>query len=151
MEVLLLEKVQNLGNLGDLVSVRPGFGRNYLIPRGKAVPATKENREKFEARRAEFEKALADALAQAQARQQQIDGLVITIGRRAGDEGKLFGSIGTQDIVDAANEVNVDIKKNEVRMPTGPIRQSGDHEVDIHLHPDVNAKIVVRVVAETGA
>lgn len=151
MEVLLLEKVQNLGNLGDLVSVRPGFGRNYLIPRGKAVPATKENREKFEARRAELEKALADAIAQAQARQQQIDGLVITIGRRAGDEGKLFGSIGTQDIVDAANEVNVVIKKNEVRMPMGPIRQSGDHEVDIHLHPDVNAKIVVRVVAETGA
>lgn len=148
MQVLLLEKVTNLGNLGDAVSVRAGYGRNYLIPRGKAVPATAANRAKFDARRADLEKASAENLAAAQARREKLNSMVVTLSSKAGDEGKLFGSIGTSDIADAVSKAGVAIKKQEVRMPAGPIRNVGDVEIEIHLHPDVDARITIRVVPE---
>jgi large subunit ribosomal protein L9 len=148
MEVILLEKVQNLGNLGDKVNVKPGYGRNYLLPQGKAVPATEANVAEFEARRAELEKAAAESLAAAQARAEKINELTLTIARKAGDEGKLFGSVSNIDIVDAAVAAGVEIERNEVIMPTGPIRQTGEYDVDVQLHTDVDASIKVVVEAE---
>ena len=147
MQVILLEKVTNLGSLGDAVSVRAGYGRNYLIPRGKAVPATTANRAKFDARRAELEKASAENLVAAQARCEKLNNMVVSVSSKAGDEGKLFGSIGTTDIAEAVSKAGVAIKKQEVRMPGGPIRNIGDTEVEIHLHPDVNARVTIRVVS----
>ncbi len=147
MQVILLEKVTNLGSLGDAVSVRAGYGRNYLIPRGKAVPATTANRAKFDARRAELEKASAENLSAAQARCEKLNNMVVSVSSKAGDEGKLFGSIGTTDIAEAVSKAGVAIKKQEVRMPGGPIRNIGDTEVEIHLHPDVNARVTIRVVS----
>jgi large subunit ribosomal protein L9 len=149
MEVILLTKVENLGALGDKVTVKPGFGRNYLIPHGMAKPATAENVAEFEARRAELEKQLAEELATAEARKEKIDGKTVTITSKAGGEGKLFGSVGTHDIAEAASaQLGVEIERKEVRMPEGPIRAVGDHEIEVHLHSDVNAALVIKVVGE---
>ena len=148
MEVILLEKVENLGNLGDRVKVRPGYGRNFLIPSGKATPATEEHIKAFEARRAELEKAAADALAAAEARRDQLTGMSVTIKAKAGDEGKLFGSVGTSDIAEAITAAGVDVERSEVRLPEGAFRQVGEYSVPVHLHTDVNVEITVVVEAE---
>ncbi|THB72807.1 MAG: 50S ribosomal protein L9 [Gammaproteobacteria bacterium] len=148
MEVILLSKVENLGNLGDKVKVKAGYGRNFLIPQGKAKPATAENVAEFEARRAELEKAAAEALAAAEARKEKLTDLTVTIASKAGDEGKLFGSIGPADIVSAVADAGVEIEKQEVRLPEGPLRTTGEFEVGLHLHTDVDAAINVVVVAE---
>lgn len=148
MEVILLEKVENLGNLGDRVNVRPGYGRNYLVPHGKAKPATAENVRFFEEQRAELESRAAEALSEAQKRAEALAGLTVTIGAKAGDEGKLFGSVGTQDIADAVTAAGVTIERHEVRLPEGPIRLTGEYEVELHLHTDVNASVNVVVAAE---
>jgi ribosomal protein L9 len=148
MEVILLAKVENLGNLGDKVKVRPGYGRNYLIPQGKATPATPENIKLFEERRAELERAAAEALAAAEARKAQLEGLTVTITAKAGEEGKLFGSIGTVDIAEAVTAAGVPLKRQEVRMPQGPIRSVGEYEIQLHLHTDVDATVKVIVTGE---
>ena len=149
MQVILLDKVVNLGNLGDLVNVAAGYARNFLFPQQKAVPATKKNLEQFEARRAELEAKLAEILAAANARAEKINALgSVTVASKAGDEGKLFGSIGTRDIADAVTAAGVDVSKSEVRLPNGVLRTTGEHEVDFQVHGDVFAKLVVNVVAE---
>ncbi len=148
MQVILLEKVENLGGLGDKVNVRNGFGRNFLIPTGKAVPATEANVTKFEARRAELEKAAAEALAKAQQRAEKIGALHVMITSKVGDEGKLFGSVGTVDIAEALTKAGAPVERREVQMPNGPIRAAGDFEVDIHLHADVTVKAKVSIVSE---
>lgn len=149
MEVILLEKVANLGNLGDRVTVRPGYGRNYLVPGKKAVPATKANIEMFEARRAELEKVAAESLAAAQARAEKLAALgEVTISGNAGDEGKLFGSVSVADIADALSNAGIEVKKSEVSLPEGPIRNIGEYDIDIHLHTDVTQVVKVNVVAE---
>lgn len=147
MQVILMEKVTNLGQLGDLVNVKPGYGRNFLIPRGKAVPATDTNRKKFEERRAELERLADETLSNAQARQARLDKQVITISAQSGEEGKLFGSIGTVDIVEALQKAGFEVNKQELRLPSGPIRMLGEHAVRLHLHPDVDAEIVISVIA----
>ena len=148
MEVILLEKIHNLGNLGDQVRVKSGYGRNFLIPSGKAVSASPENVRKFEARRAELEQAPAEVLEKARARAEQLNKVSITFARKAGAEGKLFGSVGTIDISEAVTQTGVNLAKHEVRLPHGPFRVLGAHEVDIHLHADVEAKIKINIVAE---
>ena len=147
MQVILMEKVTNLGQLGDLVNVKPGYGRNFLIPRGKAVPATDTNRKKFEERRAELERLADETLSNAQTRQARLDKQVITISAQSGEEGKLFGSIGTVDIVEALQKAGFEVNKQELRLPSGPIRMLGEHAVRLHLHPDVDAEIVISVIA----
>ena len=151
MEVILLEKVHKLGNLGDQVKVKPGYGRNYLIPSGKAVSATAENIAKFDARRAELEKQQQEALATASARAEKLNVVSVTIARKAGAEGKLFGSVGTIDIADAVTAAGTELAKHEIRLPEGPIRSTGEFEIDIQLHADVSATIKVIVVAEEEA
>lgn len=148
MEVILLEKVDNLGDLGSLAKVRAGYARNYLIPYGKAKYATAENIAEFEARRAELEKAAAEQLALAQERAEQLNDLEITLTAKAGTEGKLFGSVGAQDIANAAEMGGVNIQRREVRLPNGPIREAGEYEIVIALHTDVQAKLSVVVEAE---
>jgi len=148
MEVILLEKIENLGALGDKVAVKSGYGRNYLVPTGRAVFATKENLEAFEARRAELEKAAAEAMAAAEGRKAKIEQLSVTISSKAGDEGKLFGSVGTIDIANAATEAGVEIEKREVRLPDGPFHVIGEFEVVIHLHTDVDAVLKLAIVPE---
>lgn len=148
MEVILQEKIHNLGDLGDKVKVKPGFGRNYLIPQGKAVPATAENVAKFEARRAELEKAQAEQLAEARGRAEKINGLRLTIARKAAEEGKLYGSVAPGDVVEAAEAAGVEIGKHEIHMPEGPIRVVGEYELHVSLHADVECTINVEVVAE---
>lgn len=148
MEVILLEKVDNLGSLGDKVQVRPGYGRNYLVPQGKAKPATAENVKIFEERRAELEKQAAEVLTAAEARKAQLSGLEVTLAAKAGDEGKLFGSVGTFDIAEAVTAAGVEIDRHEVRMPEGPLRAVGEYEIDLHLHSDVDAVIKVIVSAD---
>src|SRR5690625_2553335 len=148
MEVILLEKVENLGNLGDTVKVKAGYGRNFLIPRGKAKPATEENVKFFEDRRAELEKVAAETLAAAEARKEQIEALTVTLEARAGDEGRLFGSIGTIDIAEAVTAAGVELARQEVRMPEGPIRACGEYEIQVHLHTDVDAMVKVVVAPE---
>jgi large subunit ribosomal protein L9 len=150
MEVILLEKIRNLGDLGDKVKVANGYGRNYLVPQGKAVPATKENIEHFEARRAELEKQAAEQLAAAQARAEKLNDLTVTIAANAGDEGKLFGSIGTRDIADAVTAAGVEVSKSEVKMPNGVIRNIGEYPLEVILHSDVSATITVKVVPENA-
>lgn len=148
MQVILLDKVANLGSLGDQVNVKSGYARNYLVPQGKAVPATKKNIEYFEARRAELEKKLAETLVAAEARAAKINELgSVTISSKAGDEGKLFGSIGTRDIADAVTAAGVEVAKSEVRLPEGVLRTLGDHEVSFQVHSEVFAKLNVVVVA----
>jgi large subunit ribosomal protein L9 len=148
MEVILLEKIRRLGDLGDKVRVKPGFGRNFLIPHGKAVPATPENVAKFEARRAELEKAQGEALAVAAARAEKLSALTLVIRRKAGDEGKLFGSVSTGDIAEAATAAGVELHKHEVRLPEGPFRAVGEYAVALSLHADVDANVKLRIEAE---
>jgi large subunit ribosomal protein L9 len=150
MEVILLEKVANLGGLGEKVSVKSGFGRNFLIPKGKAVFASPENVRLFEARRAELEQQAAERLAAAEARKAQIEALSdgVTIVHKAGEEGRLFGSVGTADIARACGEAGVEIEKSEVRLPEGPFRVAGDYTVTLHLHSDVDADLKVVIVGE---
>ena len=147
MDVILLEKVGGLGNLGDKVKVKSGFGRNFLVPYGKAVSATAENVARFEAQRAELEKVAAERTAEAQARAEKLAGLRITIAANAGDEGKLFGSVGTRDIADAITASGNAVSKSEVRMPNGVIRTIGDFEIALQLHSDITQTITVSVVA----
>ncbi|QIQ21721.1 50S ribosomal protein L9 [Zophobihabitans entericus] len=149
MQIILLDKVANLGSLGDQVNVRAGYARNFLIPQGKAVPATKKNVEFFEARRAELEAKLADTLKAAEARAASVVALgSVSIASKAGDEGKLFGSIGTRDIADAVKAAGVEVSKSEVRLPNGVLRTLGEHEVSFQLHSEVFAKLIVNIVAE---
>ncbi len=148
MEVILLEKIDNLGTLGDRVNVRPGFARNFLLPQGKATFATAENIAEFEARRAELEKAAAEALAAAEARKEKLADTVLEITAKSGGEGKLFGSIGPADIADALTAKGTEVEKREVRMPEGPLRTTGEFEVGLHLHTDVDVEIRVVVVGE---
>lgn len=149
MEVILLEKVANLGGLGDKVSVKPGFARNYLLPQGKATAATAENIAEFEARRAELERIAAEKRAAAQARADKLTALVeVSIAANSGEEGKLFGSIGTQDIADAITAAGVELNKSEVRLPNGTIRQTGEYEISLQLHSEVTTTIKLVVVAE---
>jgi large subunit ribosomal protein L9 len=146
VEVILLKKVGGLGDLGDKVAVRPGYGRNYLIPQGAAVPATETNLKAFEERRAELEAQAAEALARAETRREQFEGLTVTIPRKAGDEGRLFGSVGTADIASAVTEAGIELAKSEVRLPQGPLRNIGEYEVELHLHSDVDVVILVEIV-----
>jgi len=148
MQVILLERVQNLGELGDSVKVRPGYARNFLIPQGRAVIATSANVAEFEAKRAELERQEAEALAAVQARAEALEGTEITIGRKTGEEGKLFGSVGPQDIADALSAVGLEVGRHEVRLLSDTLRQIGDYEVGVHLYADVEASITVHVVAE---
>jgi large subunit ribosomal protein L9 len=148
MEVILLEKNRNMGELGDKVDVKAGFARNYLIPFNKAVPATGANLEEFEARRAELEKQAASLLTDSEARMEKLSALEVTIASKAGDEGKLFGSIGPRDVADAITAAGVDIEKKEVRMPSGPIRQVGQYDIAIQVHTDVSGTVKVVVVEE---
>ena len=148
MEVILVEKIDRLGGLGDLVNVRSGFARNYLLPTGKAKVATAENVAEIEARRAEFEKAETDAIAAAEARRDKVSSLEISITAKSGTEGKLFGSIGNTDIADAVTAAGVEVAKREVRLPDGPIRLAGEYEITLHLHADVDATVKVIIIGE---
>ncbi len=148
MDLILLQKVTNLGALGDRVKVKPGYGRNYLVPQGKAVPATKSNVEAFEARRAEYEARAAQLFGDAESRATTLTDASVTIAANASTEGKLFGSVGPRDIADAFTAAGKPVSKSEVVMPDGPIRHIGEFEVIIHLHADVERKVKVEVVAE---
>lgn len=148
MEVILLEKIENLGALGDRVNVKPGYARNYLLPKRKAVSATPERIKEFEARREELEKLAEQTLTQAQERKQKLDGVTVTLSAKSAGEGRLYGSIGPVDIADALSDLGYEVERREVRLPGGPIRMAGEHEAVIHLHTDVNATIKVTVVGE---
>lgn len=148
MEVILLKNVANLGALGDKVKVRSGYGRNYLVPGGFAVTATTDNLEAFEVRRAELERTAAEIQAAAAARKAQLDGISLTIMRKAGDEGRLFGSVGAADIAAAAVEAGFEIDKTEVRLSGGPFRTTGEFEITLHLYTDVNAMIKLDIISE---
>ena len=147
MNVILLDNVENLGNIGDMVKVKPGYGRNFLIPHGKAALATPENMKAIEKRRAELEKAAAEDTAAAKLRLDSITGTELVISANAGSEDKLFGSVGPIDIVDALEKIQIQVERSEVRMPDGPIHELGEYQIGIHLHSEINAEIVVRVVA----
>jgi large subunit ribosomal protein L9 len=148
MEVILLQKVAKLGNIGDRVKVKSGFGRNYLLPSGKATVATPEHVAAFEARRSELESKAAGELVGAQARAAKLEGFTLTMTAKAGNEGKLFGSIGTADIAEACNAAGHEIERAEVRLPGGPLRMVGEHVVSLHLHADVDVSLPVTIVAE---
>ncbi|NTS78350.1 50S ribosomal protein L9 [Catenovulum sp. SM1970] len=149
MNIILLDKIANLGGLGDQVSVKAGYARNFLFPQSKAVPATKENIAHFEAQRAELEAKLAETLAAAEARAEKLAALEnVTIASKAGDEGKLFGSIGTRDIADAVTAAGVELAKSEVRLPNGALRETGEFDITVQLHTDVKATIKLEVIAE---
>ena len=149
MEVILLENIGNLGGLGDRVDVKSGFGRNFLIPQGKAVSATRDNIARFEERRAELEAAAAEAVAAAEVRAEAVNALgTITIEANAGEEGKLFGSIGTRDIADAISAAGCEVNKSEVRLPEGALRELGEFDIAIHIHAKVDASVNLSVVAE---
>ena len=148
MQVILLEKIRNLGELGDRANVKPGYGRNYLIPRGKAAVANAKNKAEFEARRAELEKAQIVALGEAKARAEKMAGATVQIVRKVGEEGKLFGSVGTHDIVEAMTAAGFPLARAEIHMPEGPIKAVGDFEIPVSLHAEVHLKIIVSVVGE---
>ena len=148
MEIILLQKVANLGNIGDRVKVKAGYGRNFLLPQGKATLATADNIAKFEARRSELEQAAGEELGQAQARATKLQGFKLSLTAKAGGEGKLFGSVGTSDIAEATRKAGFDVERSEVRLPHGPIRQAGEHVVQLHLHTDVTVDLPVTIVAE---
>ena len=150
MNVILLESVENLGSIGDLVKVKPGYGRNYLLPQGKAALATPANIKAIEARRAELEKAEAEELAKARERAKAFENLEVVVHANAGSEGKLFGSVGPIDIVDALANVQVEVERAEIRMPEGPIQEVGEFEIGVHLHADVDVEFLLRVVGEDG-
>lgn len=148
MQVILLEKVRNLGGLGEEVRVKSGFARNFLIPYGKAVVANDENRAKFEARRAELEKAQQDLLAKAQVRADKINGATVQIVRKISEDGKLFGSVAMRDIVDALNASGFEVEKSEIHLDHGAIKDVGDYEISVSLHPEIQTKVTVSVVGE---
>ena|SRR5690606_28876753 len=148
MDVILLEKVGKLGNIGDQVAVKSGFGRNFLLPQGKAIRATAENVAEFETRRAELEAAAATKKADAEGRAAKLAELSITIGANAGDEGKLFGSVGTRDIAEAITAAGVEVAKAEVKLPEGALREVGEYEIDVQVHAEVTQTIKLSVVAE---
>src|ERR1700758_860053 len=148
MEVILLQKVANLGNIGDRVKVRSGFGRNFLLPQGKATLATPENIARFEARRAELERLAREHLQSAGDRAAAIKDFKLTIQAKAGTEGKLFGSIGTADIAEACNKAGFKVERSEVRLSSGPLRTLGEHLVSLHLHADVDVPLAVSIVPE---
>ncbi|MCF7980222.1 MAG: 50S ribosomal protein L9 [Chromatiaceae bacterium] len=151
MDLILMKKVRGLGELGDKVSVRAGYGRNFLIPSGFAKPATADNLRAFDERRAELEREAADALAAAEARKAKLEGVIVTIPRKAGDEGRLFGSVGTADIAAAITEggLGMELLKSEVRLPDGPFRAVGDYDVELHLHSDVAVTVRIEVIPAT--
>jgi large subunit ribosomal protein L9 len=148
MQVILLQKVANLGNIGDRVKVRSGYGRNFLLPQGKATLATPENIARFEARRAELEREAREHLTSATERAEAMKDFKLTIHAKAGTEGKLFGSIGTADIAEACTKAGFNIERSEVRLPTGPLRTLGEHVISLHLHADVDVQLTVAIVAE---
>jgi len=148
MQIILMEKVANLGELGEVVKVRQGFARNYLIPHGKAKRATKENLAEFEKRRAELEKAQSDTLAQAQERGTKMEGLTLQITQKAGVDGKLFGSVTNADISDALKTQGFEVPKAQIRMPQGPLKVVGDHQLKVALHTDIVVTITVSVLGE---
>jgi large subunit ribosomal protein L9 len=148
MEVILLQKVANLGNIGDRVKVRAGYGRNFLLPQGKATLATADNVAKFEVRRAELEKAAQAELGGAQARAAKLEGFKLELTAKAGGEGKLFGSVGTSDVAEALRKAGHEIERADVRLPHGPIRQAGEHIIQLHLHSDVIVDLPVTIVPE---
>ena len=150
MQLILLQKVTNLGNLGDKVNVKPGYGRNFLVPQGKAVPATAANLAEFEARRAEYEAKANDALAAAEARKARLEGAVVTIHANASTEGKLYGSVGPREIAEALTKAGTEVGKSEVVMGEGAFRNVGEYEVVVHLHADVETPVKVNVVAEAA-
>ena len=147
MNVILLDNVENLGNVGDLVKVKAGYGRNFLLPQGKAALATPENMKAIESRRAELEQHANEDLANAKKRAAVINGMELVITANAGSEDKLFGSVGPVDITEALAAVQVEVQRSEVRMPDGPIHELGDFQIGVHLHPEVNAEVIVKVVA----
>ena len=149
MQVILMEKLANLGNLGDVVKVKDGYARNYLIPHGKAKRATEANIKAFEVRRAELEKTQAEALAKAQERGAKLDGLTLQIVQKAGVDGRLFGSVTNYDIVEALTKQGLEVERSQVRMPDGPLKQVGEYKLQVALHPDVIAAINVAVVGES--
>jgi large subunit ribosomal protein L9 len=148
MEIILLQKVANLGNIGDRVKVKSGYGRNFLLPQGKATLATADNIAKFEARRAEFEKAAHEELSSAQGRAAKLQNVKLSITAKAGGEGKLFGSVGTSDVAEALRKAGHPVERSEVRMPQGPIRQAGEHVIQVHLHTDVTVDVPLTIVPE---
>jgi len=148
MDIILLEKVDRLGKLGDVVNVKPGFARNFLLPFGKAKIANATNIKELEERRVELEAKEAETLANAQARKAKLDELSISITSKAGSEGKLFGSVGNADIADAVKAAGVDVEKKEVRLPNGPLRTEGAFEIDLHLHSEVNAVVKLTIIGE---
>ena len=148
MNIILLEKINKLGALGEQVSVKAGFGRNYLIPQGKALPATEANVKMFEERRAELEATAAESLAEATARAEKLNGTEVVIVRKAGDEGRMFGSVTNGDVSEALLAAGAKVEKREVRMPEGAIREIGEYDIELHLHTDVNAKVKIIVEAE---
>ena len=148
MEVILLEKIANLGALGDRVTVKAGYGRNYLIPQAKAVAATADKIEAFESRRAELEKEAAQILSAAEARATAVAALELTISANAGEEGKLFGSVGARDIAQAAADAGVELDRSEIRLPDGPVREVGEYAIEVGLHPEVETSLKVIVVPE---
>ena len=151
MEVILLEKVDNVGSIGDLVKVKSGFARNFLIPQGKATLATVENKAKFEARRAELEAKAANELSAARDRAKKLEGQVIRVRAQTGTEGKLFGSVGTVDIAEALDKLGLAVERSEIRLPDGPLRLVGEHQVELHLHADVNVDLKVIVESDEEA
>jgi large subunit ribosomal protein L9 len=148
MEVILLQKVANLGNIGDRVKVRSGFGRNFLLPQGKATLATPDNVARFEARRAELERVAREHLSSAEERAAAMKDFTLVIRAKAGTEGKLFGSVGTSDIAEALTRDNFKVERSEVRLPNGPLRMLGEHAVNLHLHADIDVPLHVSIVAE---
>ncbi len=148
MQVILLERIRNLGNLGDEVTVKAGYGRNYLLPKGKAVRANEANRQDFEARRAELERQANEQLAAAQARATGLEEASVTIPARAGDEGRLYGSVGAREIADALTAAGNAVDKAEVKLPLGPLRTTGEFEIDLYLHSDVSVTVQVVVIPE---
>ena len=148
MEIILLEKIANLGNLGDKVTVKPGYGRNFLIPQGKAVRASAAKLAEFEQRRAELEQKAAGELGAAQKRAEALAALSVKIAQKAGEEGRLYGSVGAKDIADAVSSAGVPLSKSEVRLPSGPIRHTGDYSINLHIHADLDAVVAVSIVAE---
>ena len=148
MEVILLEKIERLGVLGDLVNVKSGYARNYLLPKGIAKLATEANVAEIELRRAELEKLAAEAVTAAEARRDAISALNVSITAKSGTEGKLFGSIGNSDIADAVTAAGVELAKREVRLPDGPLRLAGDYEITLHLHTDVDAVLKLTIIGE---
>jgi large subunit ribosomal protein L9 len=149
MEVILLEKMRNLGGLGEQVKVRAGFARNYLIPYGKAVAATADNRARFEARRAELERAQNESLGKARERAEKLDGFTVQIVRKVAEDGTMYGSVSNRDIADAVTEAGFELERSEVILSQGPLKIVGDHEIPVSLHPEVSVKIIVSVIGES--